>query len=192
MPKAAKRLGFEDLHPTIVANQLFEHLSPGSKVAIVTYMTATTGTGGSNSRSHRHHHLNETHVYPYVQALQARGLVVRVVTPILATTGRGRRVDGAKIYDSSMTTDLHDFCFLLQTRKELVGMAKSTFLFWAAVLGRAQRVRLYSIDSDATRKIAAAQQQQQHDDIFLHYNWTHPDLKRRIHFELYHQEQEQQ
>jgi hypothetical protein len=186
MPKAGKRLGFEDLSPSIVATQLFGHLEAGSKVAIVTYHH-----GGSGSNSGTNHHLNETRVYPYVQALQARGLVVRVVTPILATSIRSGGLD-----DSLLTTDMHDFCFLLHAQKELVGMAKSTYVFWAAVLGQAQRVRLYSIDSDATRK---AQQHRgrgggaadRNHGVFLHYHWTHPDLQRRIHFELYRQEEQQ-
>jgi hypothetical protein len=148
-------LGFEELNATVVAEQLFGHLPVGSKVAIVTL-------SGSHFRVPQ---LNITTVYPYMLALQARGLIVRVVTPL---TGRGE-----------MLMDMHDFCFLLQTKKELIGMAKSTYLLWAAMLGQAEHVRLYSIDSVETRKNLGV------DGAFYHYNWTHPELKRRIHFELY-------
>ena len=83
---------------------------------------------------------------------------------------------------------MHDFCFLMQTQKELVGMAKSTYLFWASILGNVQHVRLYSIDSDATRKKVSDRGKGR---VFFHYNWTHPELKRRIHYELYRQQEEQ-
>ena len=140
-----------------MAQDVFGHLPAGSKVVIVTL-------SGGHFRVQR----NASSEYPFVLALQERGLIVRVATPPLTT----RKGD-----DVSM--DMHDFCFLLQAQKELVGMAKSTYLMWAAMLGQAQKVRLYSIDSVETRH------QMGEDGAFYHYNWTHPELQRRIHFELY-------
>jgi hypothetical protein len=84
LPKDGKLKGFEDLSPTIVAQQLFGHLPAGAKVAIVTFVAGKSG---------KHHDLKKAHVYPYVKA-QARGLIVRVVTPITTT---------------DLTTDMHDF-----------------------------------------------------------------------------------
>jgi hypothetical protein len=42
--------------------------------------------------------------------------------------------------------DVEDFCFLLQAR-EVVGNFRSTFVFWAALLGNAENVLLYTIKS---------------------------------------------
>jgi hypothetical protein len=60
MPRAGKRLGFEELSPNKTAFELFGHLKSGDKVAI------TTRFGGKD-------------VEPYVSALQRRGLQVRVI-----------------------------------------------------------------------------------------------------------------
>lgn len=80
---------------------------PGEKVAI------TTRFGG-------------THVKPYIQALERRGLQARVV-------------EGQ--------SGVQDFCFLLSAQKELVGTRKSTFVQWAAWLGGAKQVELYEPES---------------------------------------------
>lgn len=62
----------------------------------------------------------------FVDAFENKGIQVRVV-------GGGK-------------TDIEDFCFLLQAR-EIEGNFRSTFVLWAALLGRAARVVLYTIQS---------------------------------------------
>jgi len=76
---------------------------------------------------------------------------------------------------------MDDFCAMRRTT-ELVGMVRSTFAVWAALLGNANGVaRLYSVDSRWTREKYGKNGK----PIFRTYNWTHPELQRRIHFELY-------
>lgn len=93
----------------------------------------------------------------YQHALQQRGLQVRRIVN---------------------QTGVQDFCFLMQTQKEAVGLARSTFFWWAAaVLGQADTVRAYSVDSPAKRASGTA--------VWDQYPWTHPELQRRVKFELY-------
>jgi hypothetical protein len=66
----------------------------------------------------------------YVDALMARGLNVRIVTN---------------------QTGVQDFCFLQSAQKELVGVAKSTYVRWAAYLGNATRARLYAVVHDKNK-----------------------------------------
>lgn len=94
----------------------------------------------------------------HVNALRAKGLQVRVIEGQSAA---------------------QDFCFLLQSKKELVGNFQSTFFFWAAVLGQATTVRFYTLDSPQVRERCGGAM-----DIMMRrfmYNWTHPDLKDRFH-----------
>ena len=106
----------------------------------------------------------------YEDALKRRGLQTMWLT--------------TKVNDSALPNSLsamYDFCAMIRT-KELVGMVRSTFVVWAALLGNEDGVaRLYSVDSRATRK----QFSKNGKPIFRTYNWTHPRLQRRIHFELY-------
>ena len=79
---------------------------------------------------------------------------------------------------------IHDFCAMRRT-KFLCGSVRSTFAVWAALLGNANgTAQLYSVDSTWTRKKYARNGKA----IFRSYNWTHPELQRRIHFELYESE----
>jgi hypothetical protein len=75
----------------------------------------------------------------YVSALEQRGFFVR------------RIVSDA---NSTISSTLHDFCFLLNTQHELIGLARSTFFAWAALLAAHRaalhgslRVTAYSVDS---------------------------------------------
>ena len=94
----------------------------------------------------------------HVDALRAKGLQVRII--------QGQ-------------SGPQDFCFLLKSKKELVGNYQSTFFFWAALLGRASNVRLYTSDSPQLR-----QRYLNSTSVlkrrFLH-NWSHPDLRNRLH-----------
>ncbi len=96
-------------------------------------------------------------VQSYVDRLSLRGIQARVV-------------EGQ--------SGVEDFCFLMSAKKELVGCAESTFVAWAGYLGNADKVRLYSIDSPARRR-------RHGNNVFTHFNWTNPQLKRKVVFELY-------
>jgi hypothetical protein len=98
----------------------------------------------------------------YIQALEHRGI-------------NGRMIPNQ--------TDMADFCFLKQASKELVGNARSTFIFWAAYLGNTTpRVRMYSVDStdkETSRMVRLEYQKS---------NFTHPKLQ-RFESELYRSEE---
>ena len=74
----------------------------------------------------------------HVNALQSRGIQVRVV-------GGG---DNNNIKERQ---GIEDFCFLLHAKKELIGSTRSTFALWAAVLGQAENILLYTIKSPALK-----------------------------------------
>jgi len=96
------------------------------------------------------------YVTSYVRALESRGLKVRLI--------RGQ-------------TGVEDFCFLMSATKEIIGVAVSTYLVWAGLLSdTVQRVLAYSLES--TERADTGR------DVFIHYNWTHPELQRRIQFQL--------
>jgi excinuclease UvrABC helicase subunit UvrB len=97
----------------------------------------------------------------YIQALVAQGYNVRVM---------------------SQNSAMEDFC-AMRHAVDLVGMVRSTFVVWAALLGN-HTARLYSVDSLSTRKHS----QKKGHSVFRTYNWTHPELQRRIQFELYQSE----
>ena len=103
-------------------------------------------------------------VQDYVGALRARGLQVRVI---------------------SGQTDVQDFCFLMEAQKELVGLFQSTFVRWAAYLGRnITKARLYFINSPARRARLGE------DSWYEDFNWTHPILKERMSLERYKSEEQ--
>lgn len=109
----------------------------------------------------------------------------------VAITARARDVSAASPYVQALKyhrnatarvitgqSDVHDFCFLASAQQELVGTARSTFCIWAGFLGNTSTVRLYSVNSTATRRAGA----------HAHgYNFTHPRLKERFRFEIYDQ-----
>jgi hypothetical protein len=103
--------GLDDLSPEKIATNLFGHLQPGDKIAI-------TGRNLGNGE-------NGTASYNVVQALEGRGLIVRVM---------------------SKTSPMEDFCFLKGAKKELVGVFSSSFVQWAAYLGNATISRMYQIN----------------------------------------------
>lgn len=96
-------------------------------------------------------------VKPYVNALQNQGLEVHVL---------------------AKSTPLQDFCMLQSATATIVGLARSTFFLWAGLLGSTPRIRAYSIDSEWKR--------QSNSPVWDYYNWSHPKLKERFFFELYH------
>jgi hypothetical protein len=105
------KFGLDDLSPEEIATRLFGHLQPGDKIAIT---GRDLGNGGNGTGS-----------YNVVQALEGRGLIVRVM---------------------SESSPMEDFCFLKSAKKELVGVFSSSFVHWAAYLGNATISRLYQIN----------------------------------------------
>jgi len=129
--------GIAELSPNQTAVDLFGHLKPGNKVAILTRFSAEQAA-------------------PYVEALEERGLKVRVIS--------GQ--DGEQ-----------DFCFLMSATKEMIGIVYSTYLFWAGILSQTcKRVLAYSIDTTSRANTGRI--------VFMAYNWTHPDLKRKMEHKL--------
>ena len=94
---------------------------------------------------------------PYLDAFKRRGIQARVI---------------------NQTSGTEDFCFLMNAQKELVGIGKSTFFVWAAILGNCTNVRVYSVDSPAVRRRNMGRP-------IVHYNFSHPEIASRIRFELY-------
>jgi hypothetical protein len=91
----------------------------------------------------------------YLDAMTERGLRVRFI---------------------SGQAGVQDFCFLLHARKEMIGIAHSTYFSWASYLSNCTRVVAYSVDSKERRT--------RFGDEYLHYNFTNPILAHRISFPL--------
>jgi len=130
--------GLEDVSPNQTANVLLQHLQPGDKVAITT-------------------RFNNEYLNQQVQALQAKGLQVRVIAG---------------------QSGVEDFCFLLRSQKEVVGNYQSSFALWGGMLGDAKAVRFYTIESAKLRSRNGFS-----DDTILRrflYKWRHPILSSRI------------
>jgi hypothetical protein len=82
---------------------------------------------------------------------------------------------------------VEDFCFLVQTQQELAGIARSTFLQWAVVLGKAQTAYLYSIDSPATRRSLGDPRLGQYSNNYT--TWTNPVLRDKVQLVLFQSEE---
>jgi hypothetical protein len=151
MQNAAKRMGFEELSPERIANELFAHLTPGDKVAITS----------------RHIEGRDSTLHEVQRLLKKRGLIVRVM---------------------ENKDPMHDFCFLKHAQKELVGTTRSTFVMWAAYLGNANITRLYTLD----QKGLVGKDRGRDEKSYIerqNKTWTNPNLKARIHYELYQTEE---
>jgi len=118
----------------------------------------------------------QAYVDLYKAAMEARGWIVRT-TP-------------------DDYTGVQDFCFLLQTQRELVGTMRSTYTRWAALLGQAKRVQLYSIDSPSTRKAhfgargTSSGNNNTHEEeadfvSTLHYPWKRLELQTKIVYRVF-------
>lgn len=128
--------GYQELDPNSTAELLFANLRPGDKIAIVSRFT--------------------DNVQPYVDALESKGLSVRVITN---------------------QTSVQDFCFLQSTKRELVGAKMSTFVTWAAILGDVKQARLYAVNSTWTRKRGKG--------WLGHYTSSRKELRDRLVFQTY-------
>jgi hypothetical protein len=148
MPTVYKKMGFEELPPKLIATQLFGHLQPGDKVAVLGRFVKDEAQENSTNPTQQ-----------IVMELEGRGIQVR-------TVGDGDA--------------MHDFCFLKNAQKELVGGWKSTFLKWAFFLGDMKMARFYAYDSPINRKFYG-------DNLASRTNVTfpHPALVSRHRFEVY-------
>lgn len=96
-----------------------------------------------------------TNIQKYIDVLEMKGLKVRYIT---GQTGN------------------EDFCFLAKASKEIIGTTRSTYAYWAGIIGDAKKVRLYSIDTPQTRRAGKH---------YYSYNYTNPELKERFSYENY-------
>ena len=77
------------------------------------------------------------------------------------------------------------FCFLMSGQTEIIGSTKSTYMTWASYLGNASKVRLYSLRSPERVALYGG-------NASVEYNFTHPILGRKISFESYSSEEQEQ
>jgi hypothetical protein len=145
MPRKGRRKGYEELSPSKVANEIFANLTGGDKVAMTSRLT---GHGFEQN---------------YTLALQARGLVIRVI---------------------ENQSPMQDFCFLLSATKDFIGCSTSTYAVWAAYLGNATKSRLYSVKSPDRIAIFGD------DNYFFHYNWSASTRNEKVRFESYNSEEQ--
>jgi len=90
---------------------------------------------------------------PYKNELERRGIKVRIVSQ----------------------NRVQDFCFLMNTKKELVGQHASTYVFWAAILSvTVEKVSLYYVKNPLHT-----------DGILHHYNWTNSRLRDLFHYPVF-------
>lgn len=96
-----------------------------------------------------------------------------------------QQVQGAQVRIVANNSGVEDFCLLQTAQKEVVGSMLSTFVRWGSFLGRAEKVRLYFLDSPNFRKRGA-------DDMFseaINLLSSSPSSPRRIQFEVYRSEE---
>lgn len=140
---------FEEVTPNQTVHSLFSHVSEGDKVVIATRHYSDGGVGGDHPRGFSSTDPDPI-VQAHVQALEERGIKVRVLGYDLEDGGNDA-AGMARASSHGPTSGIHDFCFLLHAQKELVGNYRSTFSFWAAILGKAHRALLYTIHSPAIK-----------------------------------------
>jgi hypothetical protein len=137
-----------------------EELSP-HMVATEVFRKSNNATTTSTKIAIATRFLGRSRTDEYLETLQQHGFDTRLL--------------------SSNHSAMQDFC-AMRNAPELVGMVRSTFVMWAALLGHGT-ARLYSVDSPATRRKYGV------NKIFRAFQWTHPELQRRIRFELYQTEE---
>jgi hypothetical protein len=103
-----------------------------------------------------------------VSALESRGLIARVV------------MNGGP---------MEDFCFLKETKKELVGMVMSTYVRTASMLGNAKMTRLYVVDSPLMRTAHQTGDIPEKFNITKNNHLTNPKFLSRMRFEVYSMEE---
>lgn len=150
MPRKVDSKGFAEAGPQLTAQVLFGG--------------GTNDTNKNDSKvsiTTRFHNLN---LVPYLQAFQAQqhnSKVVITSDPTLELNG------------------VYDLCYLLKTPQRLVGSYRSTFAFWAAILGQAQPAVLYIYDYDGLQQLTQNAKDEELLQL-LGYKWTNPKLQQRV------------
>jgi hypothetical protein len=85
---------------------------------------------------------------------------------------------GVQVRFISGQSGVQDFCFLMSAKKELVGMARSSYFLIASLLGNASQVRSYWLDTNATRH-------ENQGNLRKDYVWRNLELRERYVFEFY-------
>lgn len=174
MPRKGISMGYEEASPETLL-QILAHPSFSTAAAASNTTSASTPKPKEKLIAivSRYAYV-ESVIHPYIDVLSDAGWIVRVV--------------------HHNATAAVDFCFLASTlpSNRLIGLAKSTFFLWAAVLSSsisndspvdASRITAYSINSTAKRAWAKAKNFPLRDD----YMWTHPALTNEWQFPLYSQ-----
>eukprot|EP00934_Nitzschia_sp_Nitz4_P005665 Nitzschia sp. Nitz4//scaffold18_size181773//62632//63963//NITZ4_001912-RA/size181773-processed-gene-0.12-mRNA-1//1//CDS//3329540002//5655//frame0 len=91
-----------------------------------------------------------------MDALRARGLQVRLITN---------------------QSGVQDFCILLKAKKEVIGLALSTFAFWGSLLGSAQKIHLYV---PLGPQILSQYKSEENVRQNVLYNYTHSGIRERL------------
>lgn len=95
---------------------------------------------------------------PYIDAFERRGI-------------RARAIVGQ--------SGVQDFCFLMHAKKEIVGVTKSTFFAWAALLSNATTIRAYQANAIPGPRGKGGSQG------VTPYNWKNKDIAKRFKYHVY-------
>ncbi|KAL7555460.1 hypothetical protein ACA910_020187 [Epithemia clementina (nom. ined.)] len=133
--KKGKTTIYEEANPYTMANRLLSHLQPDHDKVVLLGPTAP-GRFRNNATAVWHE------LQAHAHALQRRSIATRIINH---TDSDIINNNSSSSTSSDALVDMRDFCFLLRAQRELVGLETSTFVYWAAILGQAQSVRLYTI-----------------------------------------------
>jgi hypothetical protein len=147
-----------ELRPIVSKELGFEELSP-RRTAEELFSHLQPGEKVAITTRYYSEEANNSAVDEIVRRLEERGLQVRVVKD---------------------QNPVEDFCFLKSAAKKLVGVQRSSFCKWAALLGNATISRLYVLDQTGLRRRHGY-------EIVLGRlrSWENRELKSRIRYELY-------
>jgi len=148
MPRRAKQKAFDELPPNQTVLQLFEKPHSAKN-----YSNENAGTSEKIVMTTRVH--NEE-ARSYIEAFQRFGWNARI---------------------EDHRTGTQAFCFLRQTKQDLVGFVRSTFLVWAALLGNASQVRFYSMNTTESQSVLGMNSAE-----VIGYKWKRPELRNRFRF----------
>jgi len=149
MPNYAKPLAFEELSPNQTVLELFEQKPSSAR-------NYSNENGGTSKKIVITTRIHNEEARTYVEAFQRFGWNARI---------------------EDHRTGTQAFCFLRQTKQDLVGFVRSTFLIWASLLGNSSQVRLYSINTTKSRSVLGA-----NNAYFIGYKWKRPELRNRFRF----------
>jgi hypothetical protein len=184
-------MGLSELSPNKTATLLLGHLKQQEVGGAAAKVAITT-------------RIHNPRVQDYVHALEELELEDTTTTETTNTNTQEEKGDvhrrrhrgGLKVRVVAGQSGVQDFCFLLSAEKELVGSVTSTYVRWAAILGKAKVAKLYLHDTHGLRKSVGIGIGHHHQDgrddqdplQVLGFPWTNPTLQRRIQFPVYQSE----